>query len=431
MKILRRTEDYGAVNVWVSIMALGVLLGMTGLALDAGYMVWTAEQLQVVADASAMAGARYCRNDEVHARDAALACAVANLAGGQFITLDRNDANALDGDVVIGRFDQDTGTFSTDVAGTNAVKVVARRTADSANGALELVFGRIFNLSHANIERDAIAMIGGGTGSGLLILSGDDRGALTIGGNTTLNVDGGAIQVNSSNKQALIVNGNVDTDAEFINIVGDYKLNGTSEADLPPIYTPSPEVPDPLAELLAPTWDPLNDLGTVAVHGESLILSPGFYSGGITLTVGSLVLQPGIYILDGAGLDITGGTFVAEGVMFYITGTGALDITGNGIVSIAPPDPELYSYPDVDTYEGIAIFQDRDNTTSAKIEGISTFSLEGTYYFPNNHLDIGGTGYEAGNQLIAHTMNIAGNSNLTINYDGRFKAPGNKVFLVL
>ena len=116
--------------------------------------------------------------------------------------------------------------------------------------------------------------------------------------------------------------------------------------------------------------------------------------------------------------------------MFYIIGTGYVDITGTGELRITPPDPELYSYDGVDTYEGIAIFEARDNTNTSRIIGTSLMDLEGTYYFPAAHLELGGDAQKFGNQLISHTLTIFGNGELTINYDGRFPAPGNRVFLV-
>ena len=69
----------------------------------------------------------------------------------------------------------------------------------------------------------------------------------------------------------------------------------------------------------------------------------------------------------------------------------------------------------------------------ARLTGTSdTFSLEGTIYFPKNHLDASGTDYlQIGNQLIVNTIFLTGTGVVEIMYDGRNPAPGYETFLVL
>ena len=88
---------------------------------------------------------------------------------------------------------------------------------------------------------------------------------------------------------------------------------------------------------------------------------------------------------------------------------------------------EINSNPD---YIGVAVFQARDNFTEARIIGTADMDLQGTYYFPNNRLEVGGTGIALGNQLIAWQLYLHGTGTFEIQYDGRFPAPGSKVFLV-
>ena len=82
-------------------------------------------------------------------------------------------------------------------------------------------------------------------------------------------------------------------------------------------------------------------------------------------------------------------------------------------------------------YEGMSIFQSRDNHNDAVIIGTANLELSGTLYFPENHAELGGTeDWTAGNQFIADTMWIHGTATIGIDYDGRNIAPGNKSFLV-
>ena len=423
-------QQEGIACVWVVVVIL-VIIGIVGLSIDMGYLVVVGQQLQIGADAAALAGAQQVREDIAAARAAAVNLGFANWAADSPIQLMSNDANAADGDIVVGRFDRDTGVFDPDATALNAVKVVARRTDTSLGGPVFLLFGPAFGVDTANMARSAIAMVGGGTGSGLIVLADGEPCALNVWGSVEVNVDNGAVQVNSTDDCASCFQGSMTMLADEINSVGGICTTGVPT--LPPdLNTSVDPVPDPLAFLPEPTWDPANDLGTVWITGgETVVLAPGYYSGGIAINNGTMTLEPGIYIVDGVGLEVTGSAdFFAEGVMIFITGTGHLDLSGGGVVTMTPPDPELYSYPGVDTYEGVTIFQARDNTNPSQIIGTSLMELEGTYYFPSNHLAIGGNATKFGNQLIAYTMDVFGNGQLIINYDGRFPAPGNTVFLV-
>jgi len=273
-------------------------------------------------------------------------------------------------------------------------------------------------------------MVGGGTGAGLIVLNETDRYALALSGNVTLHVNGGAIQVNSANAAAAYFGGSITLDGAAINVVGGYRSVGgpilPSEINIG-----APPIANPLANLPPVVYDPSLDLGAVvSTGGETLTIGPGYYSGGISINNGTLNLLPGIYILDTV-LSVSGSAnFIANGVMFYLVGSCRVQIGGGGNVVISPPDPDLYSYDGVVTYEGIAIFQAVDNTSEGTIIGTALMDLQGSYYFPSNHMNLGGNASRFGNQFIVNTLEVSGNGDLTIVYDGRFPAPGGDVFLV-
>src|SRR5687768_12589813 len=106
-----RAKQRGLALVW-TVLVLMILLGLTGLALDTGYVVLTGQQLQNAADAAALAGARHASNSPEDARLAAIEIAAYNTAGGGPVTLIDNPGNDPAGDVVIGQFDRDSGTFT-------------------------------------------------------------------------------------------------------------------------------------------------------------------------------------------------------------------------------------------------------------------------------------------------------------------------------
>jgi hypothetical protein len=146
--------------------------------------------------------------------------------------------------------------------------------------------------------------------------------------------------------------GGVDDESNF----GPY-LSGESE----PLRANRLPVPDPFADLGAPTTSSLpgqvdtTNRGGVRVVSIPLILlptvlRPGVYDW-IEVISGSVIFQPGVYIIRGvnpitrSALTIAGGIVKAEGVLFYITNSSNYDPV-SGFPDAAdgeqsPPAPNL------------------------------------------------------------------------------------------
>jgi len=442
-------RNKGIAVLWAAFTLLLLILFM-GLAIDGGVLFFSAHQLQNAADAAALAGARIVRVDQAESRVQAQYIGGLNYCLGDFVQLDLNGDNVPDGDIVVGRFYFDERGFvclqdlPEDVP-PDALMVIAKRTADE-HGAVPLYFGPIVNVNTADVSRVAIAQALGGWGAGIIALDCHaDPGLLISGTATIVDVTGGAIQVNSDatypDGEALRTNGDPTIIAPSeINVNGDFWKQLPDEL-LEYVNTGAPQMPDPLCPdsecdgsvsgsdcLPEPSFGPPIQQETVVIEpNETRILQPGYYPGGleITTSTGTALLEPGIYILDGVGLNINGGNLIGDGVMFYITGTGSVDLRGNGTVQINQ-NFEIESGP----YTGIAIFQDRNNPNPAYILGTNNLDITGVIYFPQNHVEIGGTGDGFGTQLIADTIEIRGTGLIQINYDGRNPFPANRAILV-
>ncbi len=428
--MLAKHQRRGIANIWFVIIGL-MVIGLVGLAVDAAYLYLAAHRLQNAADAAALAGAQEVRTDAAAAQEAAIRIALANSAAGAPVQLLGNDANVPDGDIVIGQYDRTASQFTPTLSHPNAVKVVARRTENSPGGAVRIFFGSVFGVGQVDVSRSAIAMVGGGTGAGLITLNEADKSTFQLSGNITLDVrdstspDGeGAIQVNSIHEKSLRIDGTAYTLlASEVNVCAD----NVRDPPEPPqfdgeVNTGVSPIEDPLKDLTPPVnWGPEQFFTT-----DKSTLSPGYYPEGLQITGGTVTLNPGIYVLDGAGLDIAGNAnLIANGVMFYIVNTGEVDLRGTGNIEITPP---IEGEP----YEGMAIWQAADNTNTAKLRGTEQFTgIEGTLYFPDARVDITGTSDNFGiSQLICDSVEITGTGTLTIHYDGRNQAQGAKVFLV-
>lgn len=427
----------GLAMIWVVLLGT-VLIGMVGLAVDWAYCVQVAQECQNTADAAALAGAVRVRDGAAEARAAAIACALANRAAGRGVRLADNPGNGAAGDIVVGFYKASDRSFTPGLTGANAVKAVVRYTGTSLNGAVALVFGPAFGKQAAGITREAIAVIGGGTGAGLICLNEDEKWTFRLSGNVTLDVNdavnpsnpGAAIQINSQSAEAIKVDGtSAILTASAINVYAT-----TGDPPPPEVYDgptnfSRPPIPDPLEYLEPPPLGTEQFPNTVKVaNADTRTLDPGYYPGGILQTGGNLTLNPGIYCLGGEGLDITGGNLTAHGVMFYIlpgTNKTAVTLTGNGIVDITPMP--LESVP----YGGIAIWQSRENTNPANLQGTNQFTgIDGTLYFPTSMVNITGTSDNfAIVQMIASQVGISGRGTVSINYDGRKQALGSNVYL--
>ena len=403
MRAFHIRKGYAA--IWVAFLVL-ILTGMAGLSIDWAYVTLTKSQLQAAADAAALAGVQKLTQGQTAVNNTAVNIASLNKAAKSPVAV------VAGVDVLIGQFNTSTMLFTVTSTSPNAVKVVARRTSGSLGGPVSLLFGPAFGVTTAGASAQAIAMVqNGGGSSGLLVLSPNAPGALTMNGNANVTVQGGDIQVNSSNAQGVTLTGNGSMAANNVNIVGGYNFSGHGGTQSP-LHTGVAPMADPLANVPAPTVS--NNLGGVSLSGnQSKTISPGYYPGGITLSGnGSLTMNPGIYNIGGSGFSVTGnGQVTANGVMLYLSGSASLNMTGNGAVVITPPSAATYPQ-----YAGISVFQDRANTAGDSLTGNGNLQLDGAIYLPAAAVSLTGNGGTFGAQLIANTLRLTGNGNVTINF---------------
>jgi Flp pilus assembly protein TadG len=433
----------GGALVYTAIVLL-VLVGFVGLAIDWGYMTWTAQKLQNAADAAALAGAQQVWWSQLDARNAAVSLASKNEAGNKTVQLNLNLTNDPDGDIVIGKYDRDAKAFTvtTDHTVANAVRVVARRTTGSAAGPLPLIFGPIFGKNTSEVARYAIAVaIGGPAEDSVIALNPKDPNSFYVYGNGYMDLGDGTAQVDSTSKASSVFQGTQITFiAGEVNMVGDFNEKGNPDLNSVDLNPYQPTVSDPLAGLPAPV--PGAPMSPPQINPSTSALAtynPGYYPQGLDLQSGDNVfLNPGVYILENGApgnpakpaFAVNGtATLTGYGVMFYIK-YGSVILNGTGAIHLTPP-------PD-GVYKGIQFFQARDNTQLAQFNGTGLFtgtaagidSGAGTLYFPVATTEVGGTGDMYINSLIADKIVVYGDGKkyVTRGYDG--KRGGDEVYIV-
>jgi hypothetical protein len=390
----------------------------------------------------------------------------------------------------VGRWLRQTGVFVPTLVSPNAVRVRVNRPGAAAGApALAMLFGPVFGTATADASRFATAISQGTTGAGIICLKRDPNGlrdwpnqgtGLLLDGTAEIDLRGtdpvtglpmiGDIHINSgaavSPWSALRAGGEIwaadidivgtsnplPTDSKWLDIYADPTQPPSVNVGADPVY-------DPLEGLVAPPFGPATiplDAGgspytytitdkTVSDAGGELILQPGYYPGGISVSKGAsrVVLTGGpdaIYVFGGGapdtkgygkyGLVMSGGTLVGNGVMIYVsgdpygtetgtkTGWGKIDVGGGAILDVQSRGDANYLHS-LNGADGMAIWQDRRNDSYAKIIGTSDSIISGTLYFPANATEVGGNAQQMGNQLLAAALWVHGKITLGIAYDGR------------
>ena len=257
---------------------------------------------------------------------------------------------------------------------------------------------------------------------------------LTAAGDSTLQLSGGSMAINSNSTDAIDLYGEsvisvVGGDVNEIDLVGGFagKVANISPAPLTGGF-PSP---DPLSNLPRPTTpetqgtcDPTYAcLGTPpAVHWEGpgvLTLSPGVFTTITNTGTGSVVLTPGFYTLTGEGVVNSGaGSISSSAATIFLScpksqcarGAKGASISNTGGGSIRLSGPSKTGCTDIDCgYVGIALLSDLNNGNDIRLSGGGAVSIAGTIYVPGMSLIVTGhTTVKLNSGLIVGAISIAG-----------------------
>jgi hypothetical protein len=453
----RRRERGQVLPVFV--VGMSAMLVMAALLFDAAHALVVRRDLQAAADASAVAGANTllassvlgCSSDgsttpRTAVRDAALAALSANQGS---LNLDTVQVTCAPG------------------YGNHAVRV--------SLGAA----GPTYFMGATPVSASATAMNGqvNALRHSMLLLNpytpswnkNEGCPSMLLSGGPTVNFEG-SLQVNSacpaSEGGALGTNGN----SASVTFANDGVALLTGGYDPGPLtITPSPvtgedPVKDPLRALPAPpTSLPVRSTSKLVLNNTSQVLEPGIYRGGIQLKNSSQAfLRPGIFYLDGGGLDVgaqasifsvnssISSTSLATwssdctttcGVMVYNTGTKTtLDNVsiGAGATVALRPYQRAISTPDIPAYLNLLLWQSASPTPESnysqpeiELNGGGTVDLSGTVYAPSAQVFMtGGSGGAGGDpvdvtlQFIVWDAQFQGNSSFNFYYQSeKFAKP--------
>lgn len=401
---MTRHLQKGAVALLVALM-LPVLIGLMALAVDVGYVLVRRNQMQAAADSAALLAANAIQHGE-NISSASTEAQNATTSNG----FQNTELNSM---VVVNIPPGGSQSYATD---TNYVRVTITQPSKTF---LAWIFGAV----QATTSATAVAGPASSGGPCLLTLGTSGAGAFSITGNATVTTTTCGVYVNSNHASALKVTGNVTLTATPIQVVGGYTKTGN--VTISPVTTGAAVTPDPFASLPMPAFSGCTFINYSKSGNGNLVLTAGTYCGGISITGNHGVsFSPGVYVLYGGGLNLTGNISPISGtdVTFYNSGNSSsypyssLSLAGNLTLNL--------SAPVLGSYAGMLFMQDPLNTQAATIAGNSGAILAGNLYFPKSTLNMtgnSGTSIPMGS-VVAQTVSVTGNTifNMTNTYGNSF-----------
>jgi hypothetical protein len=409
-------------------VAMVVLAGFAGLAIDMGTLRYNKRLQQSAADGAAMAGA-----DEIRYNAGAGVTGTAReaAAANGFTDTDGNVSNCAASGAAVGKVCVQVLRAPSDVTLPNGKVIPGGPHVGNTNYVEVLVakvqptyFMRLFGVNTEFVLARAVATLIGenGTAPGCVYTLGPPGTGVgvTNGGNPKLHAPTCGIEDNGN----FTTNGNkVDIEAGSIGVVGSDTNNGGgtvtcggTSVNCP--VTGIPPATDPMSFLPKPAvGSPVNWTGNPV---------PGTTYNATTINNGQVVnFPPGTYVFNN-GLTINGGATVCNqvaagctiggapnaGVTLYING-GNLTINGTASVELSAPNSG--------TYAGVLFYQNPSDTSVAKIDGTSDSYYQGGLYFPGAELDFGGTSFTNATAkytlIVVNDLKLNGTSTVVLNSD--------------
>jgi Flp pilus assembly protein TadG len=302
-------------------LAVPVLFGSVGVAVDYSMASATRTRMQAVADAAAI---NAVREFQVARATEASVAAVAQ----SYVTSQMSDV-----------------AVSTNVnEQAMTVKVVVEK--DVAMTVGKVIFGGKMHLSASATARVSAKMP-----LCLLALDGKAPDTLSLEKSAQMTAAGCMVYSNSLNDKGLEAKDSAVVTAGLICTAGG-KYKGDGAKFVPSPVTDCPVMDNPLANRAAPSVGACN-YNDVVVSGGTQTLQPGVYCGGLKITNSAVVtLARGVYIIKDGPLKVEGyGTMQGTDVGFYLNGKGSnLTFDRTSTISLSAPKDGVMA--------GLLIFDD-------------------------------------------------------------------------
>jgi Flp pilus assembly protein TadG len=393
---LRREE--GQVIVLFAIFSI-VLIGVLALAVDVGYLYSQRREAQAAVDAAAMAGG------------------VAMLAGES----DSVIQDTADAYLVVNGIDLGAAASSVSIEGDQNDGVV---TVDVTLQVERFFLGAIYTGAW-EVGAHAVAEITDDRNGEYALMALDPEG-MYVNGNIEVRVENGSAMsngdvANSGGSSIFVTGGTIDAVGEVEGNSNWYAPEG--------MFGNRPEAPDPLAGAVPPNPAtlPVIEQDDVPDCKNNCTLQPGLYRDiSIASIAKTATLQPGVYYFDNTSIDLkNNGLLQGNNVMLYFTGNSVF-YPKNGAVDLRAPATSPYT----GGLDGMAVWI--ANCTEFNSQGNNEFYIEGVFYAPCSRVWLHGNPYgdTIRGQVIVGSLDVRGNSEMTVRYVNHVHTPRFELWLV-
>lgn len=390
----------------VPLIAIGFVVsaGFAAMGVDLVRASAMRQSLQLAADAAALAAATRLPS-QADAEKAALAYVERNMPASEF----REVLHPRD--IEFGVWDDKAMAF---VAGDDnsparsAVRVTTRLSTANDN-VFSTALAGVIGIDTIDVSASAIA----GRGGAPCVLTLEPAGSksMRIRSKAKLETYGCGVQINSTAKSALRVDGNAHIQSAGVCVGGKASVAGSSTVN-PEAREMCPGQPDPFAGFIFPAYGGCTE-NEAEFEQQSAIIWPGVYCGGLEIADGSdITMQPGLYVMKNGPLVVSENSQVAgEGVTILLTGEDSyLDFEGSSMIDLsAPKDGDL---------QGMLMIQDPRYSNDHYWNGDSRTNLVGVVYLPTGALTADSsnnvTPYRACTVLITKDLGISNKSSISI-----------------
>jgi hypothetical protein len=415
-------------------LAIVVLAGFAGLAIDMGALRYQRRVAQTAADGAAVAGAS---NIGYNSNGGVLPAGQSSASANGFADSSSNDLTQCNDGAAIGTvcvqvvfppanvtFNGQTISGGPHSGDNNYVEALIAQVNPT-------YFMNIFGVNSKTVVARAVATSKGGNTK--------NTGCLYTLGLPSESIEGvninGSVIVNATTC-GIVDNGNFNTkgnkliiNAGSFGMAGDVNKSGpggtVSCVQTGPCPTPNmPASRDPLDKLQPPCSAPCNGAGPATTVNSTTTLNPGTYSS-ISIGPATVTFNPGVYIINcnlgcnvssNPGLQVGANAVVTgTGVTFYFTNGATVGMTGTPSVHLKAPDSS-------GTYPGILFYQDPLDTNGPSFGGDSSSYYDGALYFPSSQVTFYGNNNSiAVAMVVAQALAFSGNP--TVNLQGAAGLP--------
>ena len=381
-------------------LAVPVIVGAVGVAVDYSFANATKSKMQSVADAAALSAARELQMAQSNP-DRIIAVAES------YVTSQLKDVSS--------RTKVDTSELT--------VQVVLEKDH-------EMFIGKVISANKVHLQASATAKMSGGLPLCLVGLDLGAPGTIRLEKNARLTAPGCLVQSNSQSPKGLVSKDNAVMRAGYICSAGG-KVKSKDDNYVPQPMTDCPVIADPLANRQSPTDFTCNYTGKI-LNRETATLSPGVYCGGLIITnAANVTLSPGIFVVKDGPLIVDGNASLkGVNVALFMKGAGAnlTFATASTIHLTAPKDGPLAGILIFDDPSGVAAPEKpaKHNKLGKSPREHSILSddarvLLGTIYMPKGRLIVDATrpiaDRSAYTVMVVQQLDLYDGPNLFLNTD--------------